>query len=89
MRRFASAPANLELLQRADVLAALLEMLPFPVNYWEAQNIYYELLRDELPARARNQDEISSAWLKRFVSLGERLRVSVPVVEPAELPIAS
>ena len=88
MRRFSSAPGNLELLQRADILAALLEMLPFPVNYWEAQNIYYQLLQDELPARARNRDEISMVWVKFFVSLGEKLRVSVPEIQPAELPIA-
>src|SRR6266852_948701 len=67
MRRLANTPDNLELLQRADVLAALLQMLPFPVNYWESQNIYYQLLQDELPPRARNQDEISMAWVKRFV----------------------
>ena len=89
MRRLANTPDNLELLQRADVLAALLQMLPFPVNYWESQNIYYQLLQDELPARARNQDEISMAWVKRFVSLGEKLRVSVPEIQPAELPVAS
>ncbi len=88
MRRFSRAPGNLELLQRADILAALLEMLPFPVNYWEAQNIYYQLLQDELPARARNRDEISMVWVKFFVSLGEKLRVSVPEIQPAELPIA-
>ncbi len=35
MRQLSKAPANLELLHRADVLVALLQMLPFPVNYWE------------------------------------------------------
>jgi alpha-amylase/alpha-mannosidase (GH57 family) len=89
MRRFANAPSNTELLLRADVLAALLEMLPFPVNYWEAQNIYYALVQDQLPARARNQDEISHVWMQRFISLGEKLRVSVPEIQPAELPVAS
>jgi alpha-amylase/alpha-mannosidase (GH57 family) len=89
MRRFSNAPDNLELLQRADVLAALLQMLAFPVNYWESQNIYYQLLENELPARARNQDEISMAWVKRFMSLGEKLRVSVPQIQLLELPVAS
>jgi alpha-amylase/alpha-mannosidase (GH57 family) len=89
IRRFSNAPGNLELLQRADILAALLEMLPFPVNYWEAQNIYYQLLQNELPAVARNRDEISMVWIKLFVSLGEKLRVSVPEIQPAELPVAS
>jgi hypothetical protein len=28
-------------------------------------------------------------WVKFFVSLGEKLRVSVPEIQPAELPIAS
>jgi alpha-amylase/alpha-mannosidase (GH57 family) len=89
MRRFANAPSNTELLHRADVLAALLQMLPFPVNYWEAQNIYYELVQDQLPARAQNQDEISHVWMRRFVALGDKLRVSVPEIQPIELPLAS
>jgi hypothetical protein len=89
MRRFAKSPSNLELLRRADILVSLLQMLPFPVNYWEAQNIYYQMLQNELPKRANNQDEISLAWMEGFVILGEKLRVSVPVIEPAELPVAS
>ena len=88
MRQLSKAPANLELLHRADVLVALLQMLPFPVNYWESQNIYYQMLQNELPSRLNNEDEISVAWVKRFVALGEKLRVSVPVMEPAELPVA-
>jgi len=88
MRQLSKAPANLELLHRADVLVALLQMLPFPVNYWESQNIYYQMLQNELPSRLSNEDEISVAWVKRFVALGEKLRVSVPVMEPAELPVA-
>jgi hypothetical protein len=88
MRQLSKTPANLELLHRADVLVALLQMLPFPVNYWESQNIYYQMLQNELPSRLSNEDEISVAWVKRFVALGEKLRVSVPVMEPAELPVA-
>jgi hypothetical protein len=88
MRQLSKSPANLELLHRADVLVPLLQMLPFPVNYWESQNIYYQMLQNELPSRLSNEDEISIAWVKRFVALGEKLRVSVPVMEPAELPVA-
>jgi hypothetical protein len=89
VRRFSQSPDNLALLQRADVLAVLLEMLPFPVNYWESQNIYYQLLQDELPARAAKRDETSIIWTKLFISLGEKLRVSVPEAQPVELPVAS
>jgi hypothetical protein len=64
-------------------------MLPFPVNYWESQNIYYQLLQDELPARAAKRDETSIIWTKLFISLGEKLRVSVPEAQPVELPVAS
>ena len=88
MRQLSKAPANPELLHRADVLVALIQMLPFPVNYWESQNIYYQMLQNELPSRLNNEDEISVAWVKRFVALGEKLRVSVPEMEPAELPVA-
>ena len=41
---FAKTPEDLEVLQRLSASAALLPCLPFEVNLWKPQNIYYQLL---------------------------------------------
>src|SRR5437764_1266503 len=67
MRRIQEKPQDPELLERADVLVTLLQMFPFQVNYWEAQNIFYALLRDVYPSMSQRADAISRAWTARFL----------------------
>jgi hypothetical protein len=90
MKSLRESPQDFELLQRANLLVALLEMLPFKVSYWNAQNIYYALLQTEYPAMARQQDSASRQWAESFAALGEKLQVSVPPVSAKlELRMAS
>ena len=90
MENLKNDPASTELLQHANVLVALLETLPFKVNYWKAQNIYYSLLESEYPSAARRQDTASRRWVEQFASLGGKLQVSVPPAGTrAELRMAS
>src|SRR5262249_39678172 len=49
MQRLEQDPRNVELLERADVLTTLLQVLPLPVNYWKAQNIFYSMLQQTFP----------------------------------------
>jgi hypothetical protein len=58
--------------------------MPFPVNYWHAQNIYYSILKQEFPAIAAKQDQGSRQWRERFLELGEKLRISVEALAPKE-----
>jgi hypothetical protein len=87
MLQLQQKPHELELLDRADLLTSILEMLPFKVSHWKAQNIYYSLLQRELPDLNTAQRE----WAERFLSLGEKLRVAVPALaQPRrELQMAS
>jgi len=81
MRRLRNEPTDTNTLAIADMLVTLLQMFPFNVDYWEAQNIFYSLLKHEFPKISETHD-FSLEWRERFVALGEKLRVSVPALQP-------
>jgi alpha-amylase/alpha-mannosidase (GH57 family) len=90
MRCLQEDPNSMERLENANTLVTLLQMFPFQVNYWEAQNIFYSLLQHHFPAHAGIEDAAARAWRERFLALGEKLRVSVPAEDmKTELQIAS
>jgi hypothetical protein len=90
LRRMQQNPGDRETLERANVLTALLRRMPFPINYWHAQNVYYSILNTELPAIKEAQDSTTQEWKARFLALGEKLQISVPEFEPiAELQLAA
>lgn len=80
MERFASNPEDLLLLSKLDELAAVLPDLPFEINLWKSQNIFFELLKSALPTfrdKADQDLEMAQAWLAHFNSLGEKLGFGV------------
>jgi alpha-amylase/alpha-mannosidase (GH57 family) len=90
LRRLQQKPQDSETLERANVLTSLYPMMPFSVDCWHAQNIYYSILDKTFPEMARRQDLDSRRWQERFLALGEKLRIRVPALEPArEFQIAS
>ncbi|HSJ09675.1 MAG TPA: DUF3536 domain-containing protein, partial [Longimicrobiales bacterium] len=61
-------------------LAAFAASLPFEVNLWKTQNVFYELLQTlHEPARQRADagDAEARRWLELFADIGERLSVVV------------
>ncbi|HEX7284683.1 MAG TPA: DUF3536 domain-containing protein [Candidatus Angelobacter sp.] len=90
MRRLQQEPRNPDLLEQTNVLAGILRTLPFPVDLWNAQNIFYSLLQTEFPAVSGQPDAAARTWMERFAALGEKLQVAVPeTTTPAELPRAA
>ena len=88
--RLQQNPQDSETLERANVLTSLYPMMPFSVDCWHAQNIYYSILDRAFPEIARRDDPASRRWQERFLALGEKLRIRVPALEPArEFQIAS
>jgi len=90
MRRLQENPKDSETLERANALTGLFPMMPFAVDSWHAQNIYYSLLNKVYPEIAGRQDPDARHWQERFLALGEKLRIRVPA--PAldrELEVAS
>lgn len=69
----AKAPEDVEVLQRLSDSTALLPMLPFSVNLWKPQNVYFQLATARLPEMKDRGDEKSKAWTEKFLTLGERL----------------
>lgn len=77
VRECPARPAPLEKLVQATALAAA---LPFEVDLWNVQNIYYDMLQTvfrELRSRADAGDESARRWVDRFTALGENLSVAI------------
>jgi alpha-amylase/alpha-mannosidase (GH57 family) len=90
MRKLQQEPHNIQLLDQLNVFVAMLQMLRFQIDYWEAQNIYYAMLKRQYAAVAKKTDSESRLWAEKFLSLGEKLQVSIPLPEPQpELQMAS
>jgi alpha-amylase/alpha-mannosidase (GH57 family) len=71
-------PANLTLLKHLDAVTGLARSLPFEVNLWKVQNIYYRLAQNvypEVQKKAGQGDVQARTWLEHFTTLGEKLRV--------------
>src|SRR5690606_31110236 len=73
-------PHDLQLLEAWDGLASLIASLPFDVNLWKSQNVFYELLNTVYPAvreRADGGEAEAGRWAELFTALGEQLSVVV------------
>jgi hypothetical protein len=59
-----------EILDRALAMARTLVELPFELNLWQAQNIWYEILRTSSYALTALVAEDRPRWEKNFSELG-------------------
>jgi alpha-amylase/alpha-mannosidase (GH57 family) len=66
---------SLEVLERALTLARTLNELPFDLNLWQAQNIWYEILRGSGDALATLQAPDRARWDKDFGELADCLSI--------------
>jgi alpha-amylase/alpha-mannosidase (GH57 family) len=74
--RFLKSPEDVDLLQNFIAIAGLVHRVPFEVNMWKSQNIYYRMSTSCLPdmqMRADNGDENAKAWVEKFLMLGVQL----------------
>jgi alpha-amylase/alpha-mannosidase (GH57 family) len=76
----AADPADVGLLETLNAVVGLGNLLPFEVNLWKVQNVYYQLLQAEFPQRRGDEE-----WARRFIALGDKLgvRAGVQQSEPA------
>ena len=80
MDGFREAPAEFGILQNLEVVVGIARTLPFAVNLWKVQNIYYEMLQTVLPEwrwKAENGDAQAQRWVATFLKLGTQLSVKV------------
>jgi hypothetical protein len=75
MRRLQSQPDNLGLLQKAVAAVDLARLLPFYVDLWKVQNLYYEIMQKIAAPERAAQAENAAHWQKLFRKLGDLLKV--------------
>jgi hypothetical protein len=84
VERCAQKPANPESLQILEALVSFARVLPFKVDLWNSQNVYYELLGGLSSAPHLHS---GNAWLDNFRGLAGSLGIALPPNFP-ELPCA-
>ena len=83
-------PQDLDKVTQFEAAVRLTRTLPFEVDLWRAQNVYYKLLsRVALQVQTRS-DAFGQEWLQHFLNLGSvlGLHIEVPTTTPAE-PMAA
>ena len=75
---------SLEMLDRALTLARTLNEMPFDLNLWQAQNIWYEVLRSSSYALTSLGDGERPRWDKDFAELGGCLSIDTEAITEQE-----
>jgi alpha-amylase/alpha-mannosidase (GH57 family) len=71
---------SLEMLDRALALARILVELPFELNLWQAQNLWYEIMRTSTYALTSLSTDDRPRWDKDFTELGSRLSIDCTAI---------
>ena len=75
---------SLDSLERALALAHLLREMPFELNLWQAQNLWYEIFRSSDYSLTGHSREKRPEWEKNFKELGECLLIACDVITTDE-----
>jgi alpha-amylase/alpha-mannosidase (GH57 family) len=71
-------PGDRTLVRQLDTAVGLARSLPFVVDLWKIQNVYYSLLQriyPEMLKKARSGDSEAKGWTQQFEALGDKLRI--------------
>jgi len=79
---------SLEMLERALGMARTLVELPFDLNLWQAQNIWYEILRGTKNSLDPLNADEQARWEKKFNDLGICLSIDTAAITAPE-PVAA
>ncbi len=80
MAALAANPADADNLKSLQAAASLARSLPFPVDLWKVQNLYWGMLQSSYPefkSKAEHNDPQAVAWVEAFVALGKTLSIRV------------
>lgn len=88
MQQLHRRPKNLGLLRKVLSLIDLLRDLPFTVNLWKVENLYFEMSRTRYPEFA-SSGAVPNEWLEDFLELGRKLRIRVEEVPTKQVALAS
>jgi hypothetical protein len=78
--RLATDPSDLSTLTDIESATGLVQSLPFELNLWQLQNVFYSVLQRVYPDmldRADQGDAEAQTWLDHFTALGDALMIKV------------
>jgi alpha-amylase/alpha-mannosidase (GH57 family) len=79
-----ASDGSLEALDRALSLVRTLRELPFEVSLWQAQNLWYEILRGPAELLTNLQEEDRARWDKDFTELGRLLSFDTDAIRSGD-----
>ena len=80
MAKFVATPEDTVLLGSLVAAVEMARSVPFVVDFWQVQNLYYQMLHAnylEFKKRAEQGDQAAKEWAAQFVSLGKHLSIRV------------
>jgi hypothetical protein len=80
---------SLEMLDRAHTLSRTLAELPFELNLWQAQNIWYEIMRSSSYALTSLAPEDRPLWDRDFAELGRMLNIDTAAIKVHDLTVVT
>jgi alpha-amylase/alpha-mannosidase (GH57 family) len=78
-----------EMLERALTLSRALVELPFELNLWQAQNIWYEIMRSSSYALTSLAPEDRPLWDRDFAELGRLLNIDTAAIKVVDLSVVT
>jgi alpha-amylase/alpha-mannosidase (GH57 family) len=84
MEHLRKRPTNLGLLHKILLLVDLIQELPFTVNLWRVENLYYDMANNNY-AELLAQGSVADEWVHDFLELGRKLRIRVEDVPARRL----
>ncbi|MCL5058326.1 MAG: DUF3536 domain-containing protein [Actinobacteria bacterium] len=76
--KLAGRPGDRSVLGQLDTAIGLARSLPFVVDLWKIQNVYYGLMLNTYPEiikKAEGGDNEARGWVEQFEALGDKLRI--------------
>ncbi|MFC1928805.1 DUF3536 domain-containing protein, partial [Chloroflexota bacterium] len=80
MMALVDTPADTSVLKNLIDCIELAQTMPFDVDLWKVQNLYWGMLQGSYPKfkqKAEQNDRQAAEWVKDFSSLGEQLKIRV------------
>jgi alpha-amylase/alpha-mannosidase (GH57 family) len=87
MQAFAAMPEDTETLERMNAIFTTVQSVPFQLNLWKVQNLYYGLAQTLYPQLAARNGPRCREWVRQFCDLGRKLGIS-PEAIPSPKPEA-
>lgn len=78
-------PADFSLLQKIESKLQLFPALPFKIDLWHVQNVYYDMAKTtykEFLFKAKAGDTDAALWTEKFKQIGHRLSFNIAAVLP-------